>query len=164
MAVLEPSPPPPPLWQPLPQRLNHRPSATTYSQPSHDSFRRLGKHIKRLTQIFLSGGWEHLVHTVRGPSKLSNKIRNLPHPAAALLTQLLRAGAPAKHSGHPWSESQVRQAMERGCHQSAVLHSEFLYEELADMIEKGQWLVLPFKLVQTSTQSTSQPHRCHSPA
>lgn len=38
--------------------------------------------------------------------------------------------------------------MERGCHQSAVLHSEFLYEELADMIEKGQWLVLPFKLVQ----------------
>jgi hypothetical protein len=37
--------------------------------------------------------------------------------------------------------------MDRGAHQSAKLHREFLYEEMADMVDKAQWIVLPYSLV-----------------
>jgi hypothetical protein len=37
--------------------------------------------------------------------------------------------------------------MDRGAHQSAKVHREFLYEEMADMVDKAQWIVLPYSLV-----------------
>jgi hypothetical protein len=47
--------------------------------------------------------------------------------------------------------------MDRGAHQSAKFHREFLYEEMADMVDKAQWVVLPYSLVD------HYPDLCISP-
>ena len=35
----------------------------------------------------------------------------------------------------------------RGAHRSCMGHLDFLYEEFEDMINKGQWLILPASAV-----------------
>jgi hypothetical protein len=45
-----------------------------------------------------------------------------------------------------WSRQRKNDALKRGSHQSAVLHTEFLCEEFVDMIQKGQWVLLPARL------------------
>ena len=65
-----------------------------------------------------------------------------------MLRHLRIHGAPVKKRDRPWTSAEVDAAAQRGCHQSANSYKEFLYGELADMIEQGQWLVLPLKLAQ----------------
>lgn len=48
----------------------------------------------------------------------------------------------------PLTEEQLREQLERGCHQSAQNHSSFLREEMADYVENGFWLVLPYELIK----------------
>jgi hypothetical protein len=38
-------------------------------------------------------------------------------------------------------------ALDRGSHQSAKQHVEFLCGAFVDMIEKGQWILFPTKLI-----------------
>jgi hypothetical protein len=38
--------------------------------------------------------------------------------------------------------------MKRGPHKSATEHSEFLFEEMATMVARGQWMVLPYSVVR----------------
>lgn len=99
--------------------------------------------------MFQQCGWSHLVKSFRGPSKIASTVKDLPHPASALLCHLRKTGASARFSTKPWGPERIHQAIQRGCHQSALGHSEFLFNEMADMIEKGQWLVLPAKLATT---------------
>ena len=44
----------------------------------------------------------------------------------------------------PWDQARLEGAARRGPHQSALAHHDFLYAEMADMADKGQWLVLPY--------------------
>jgi hypothetical protein len=46
-------------------------------------------------------------------------------------------------SSAPWSLQQKLSALERGYHQSAKQHVDFLCSEFIDMIKKGQWILLP---------------------
>jgi hypothetical protein len=46
-----------------------------------------------------------------------------------------------------WSRQRKDEALKRGSHQSALLHTDFLCEEFVDMIHKGQWVLLPARLV-----------------
>jgi hypothetical protein len=48
----------------------------------------------------------------------------------------------------PWDESRINAAVNRGPHKSAKDHSAFLHTEMADMIDKNQWLVFPFSQVR----------------
>ena len=41
-------------------------------------------------------------------------------------------------------EEDRQQALDRGQHQSNMAHAHFLREEFALMVEKGQWVVLPY--------------------
>jgi hypothetical protein len=50
-------------------------------------------------------------------------------------------------SSAPWSLQQKLAALERGSHQSAKQHVDFLCGEFVDMIKKGQWILLPANLV-----------------
>ena len=111
-------------------------------------FARLGKHIRAASRLFTANGWHHLVEVTRGPSALAPSVQGVPHPARHLLRHLRQHGAPVKRRDSPWTAEAVKEAAVRGCHASAQNHREFLYEELSDMIDQGQWLVLPFKLVQ----------------
>ena len=43
----------------------------------------------------------------------------------------------------PWSVDKINHALSRGPHKSCMGHLDFLYEEVEDMINKGQWLILP---------------------
>jgi hypothetical protein len=47
----------------------------------------------------------------------------------------------------PWTLQQKLAELNRGSHQSAEQHVEFLCWEFVDMIEKGQCILLPEKLV-----------------
>lgn len=66
-----------------------------------------------------------------------------------MLHHFRKVGAPIKQTNAPWPNEQLQAAVNRGCHQSANLHAPFLYDELSDMIDKGQWLVLPYNLAKT---------------
>ncbi len=47
-----------------------------------------------------------------------------------------------------WSKKQCGQAMECGSHQLATQHLNFLKQEMLAMVQKGQWLVLPYKDIE----------------
>jgi hypothetical protein len=46
-----------------------------------------------------------------------------------------------------WMLQQKLAALDRGSHQSATQHVEFLCGEFVDMTQKGQWILLPAKLL-----------------
>ena len=48
----------------------------------------------------------------------------------------------------PLTQEQLREQLDRGCHQSAQNHAAFLREEMADYVESGFWLVLPYELIK----------------
>jgi hypothetical protein len=52
-------------------------------------------------------------------------------------------------STKPWDPSRIEAAMRRGPHKSAKEHRDFLQTEMADMIEKDQWVVLPYSQVKS---------------
>jgi hypothetical protein len=54
---------------------------------------------------------------------------------------------PVKFSTPPWTCLQVQSALSRGPHKSAHDYIDYLKEEFVDMINKGQWLVLPYSAV-----------------
>ena len=47
-----------------------------------------------------------------------------------------------------WTEGERQAALKRGPHRSATEHTLFLREEFASMIEKGQWVVLPYSVAK----------------
>jgi hypothetical protein len=60
-------------------------------------------------------------------------------------------------SGTPWSFAQKAAALTRDPHQSARQHIPFLRQEFLDMIRKGQWTLLPAKLVLNELQLRLSP-------
>ena len=47
----------------------------------------------------------------------------------------------------PWDREAISIALARGSHQSALGHLEFLRDEMADMIDQGYWVILPYSAV-----------------
>lgn len=113
-----------------------------------ESFSRLGKHIEKASQLLQESGWAETVYALRTPNDFSPDVATIPHPAGRYLDYLRKHGAPTKLQTAPWSADRIEQAIRRGPHQSAHQHSEFLYGEMADMCDKGQWMVLPYSQVK----------------
>ena len=74
-------------------------------------------------------------------------LRQVYHPAKRLLRRISR-GAPVVMQSSPWSPARVAAAVARGPHKSAYEFQEFLRAEMADMVEKALWTVLPYHLVK----------------
>jgi hypothetical protein len=110
----------------------------------------LGKLIEgSLSKLAASPSFGEFVREARGRACLSSKVNSLPHPAAIeLLVSLRNDGAPVELTTAEWSKERVREAMNRGSHQSADEYLGFVEEEMTDFIRKGFWLVLPFAAVQ----------------
>jgi len=87
-------------------------------------------------------GWTAFVKHRRQRSDFAS-LDNINHPARRLLKFYKARGAPVKLSTAAWSRERVDEALERGPHKSCDDYHEFLGEEFADMIQKGQWVVLP---------------------
>jgi hypothetical protein len=82
-----------------------------------------------------------------GDSCLANATL-LPHSAAPILATLRSTGAPANLSSAPWTEAQHDAAAKHGPHKGTNEHIEFMRAEFFDMVNAGQWLVLPYQSVR----------------
>ncbi len=88
-------------------------------------------------------GWSKLIQSKRTRSDFANI--NFNHPASRLLRHYKHNGAPVRFHSPPWTNQQIHRAMHRGPHKSCHEHISFLEEEFIDMINKDQWMILPYK-------------------
>ena len=75
-------------------------------------------------------------------------LTDVEHPARRLLRQYKHWGAPVVLASGSWTEGERQAALKRGPHRSATEHTLFLREEFSSMIEKGQWVVLPYSVAK----------------
>jgi hypothetical protein len=75
------------------------------------------------------------------------EVAALPHPASRLLHECRKRGVPITMRNLTWSQQRKNAAIRRGAHLSVKQHTAFLRQEFASMIKKGQWTVLPARLV-----------------
>ncbi len=106
----------------------------------------LGEYIACDARLLRSLGWHGLVAHCRPLSNFS-LLDNVLHPAFHLLCHYKHRGAPVKFSTPPWTRLQVQRTLSRGPHKSAHKYIDYLEEEFVDMINKGQWVVLPYSVV-----------------
>ena len=136
-------PPPrtPPFSVPNPKVVKHTSRSTTSVPGNLDEF------IERDAALLAKLGWTAFVKSRRQRSDFAT-LDNVHHDAHRLLKFYKARGAPVKMSTPAWSAARVDEALERGPHKSCDDYHEFLGEEFADMINKGQWVVLPASAVE----------------
>ena len=88
-------------------------------------------------------GWEGFVKQRRGKGDFSDLDELDGHPAKRLLKLYKHRGVPVKLATSRWSRDRIADALRRGAHKSCQEHIDFLNEEFMDMIQKGQWVILP---------------------
>ena len=74
-------------------------------------------------------------------------MKSLLHLAAAYLHDLRADGAPIQCTTPMWASEHKDRSMQRGPHLSTRPYLHFLELDMANMITKGYWVVLPFELV-----------------
>ena len=107
----------------------------------------LGKYIERDVELLNKLGWKEFVKQRRPDSDLG-PMKQLNHPAKRLLQHYRKHGAPVKFTTKSWSSERVQKSLKRGAHKSCFEHLEFLEEEFIDMINKDQWVILPYSAVK----------------
>ena len=107
----------------------------------------LGTYIARDVTLLNKLGWKKIVQSRRRRGDLAD-LSNLPHHAKGLLQHYKNHGAPVKVTTKPWSQHRLRTAIERGPHKSCYEHLEFLEDEFIDMINKQQWVILPYTVAK----------------
>lgn len=142
-----------PAKRPVPRKSASKPARPKTSSPSVFTKQlrndRLGTLVRDLCSAFdKAESWESFVDAFRGPSYLADSIDDIDHPAKDLLSRWRDSGVPANTDSEPWSLTQKDTCIQRGCHQSATEHSDFLREEMAEFIENRFWVVLPYELVR----------------
>jgi len=56
-----------------------------------------------------------------------------------------------------WTPKHKDECVAYGCHKSAEMHKEFIREEMADFIENGFWVVLPYSIAEDLPGSAHSP-------
>jgi len=102
----------------------------------------LRKYIENDTHVFRTLGWEETIRRRRGRGNFGDL--NIRHPAKRLLHYLGHHGAPVVFTTPPWDHQRIYAAAIRGPHKSAYEHQDFLRDEMAEMILRRQWIVLPY--------------------
>jgi len=125
-----------PFLAPLPPAKRQRTTAAAQLD-------RLGKNISRDTDLLNDYSLFDLLRSRRGQSNLTT-LAGVDHPARPLLQHLSRSGFPVVLSTPPWTLEQRDHAVARGPHQSAHQFLDFLRDELADMVDRATWMVLPY--------------------
>ena len=106
----------------------------------------LGEYIRRDTALLKEKGWEKLVMDRRGRGDFSEL--DIRHPARNLLRRYKARGVPVKSHTRLWSKGMLDRAIKQGAHKSCYEYVEFLEEEFKDMINKWQWIILPYSKVK----------------
>ena len=97
-------------------------------------------------------GWSRFVKIKRGQDDFG-PLDSLPHSARHLLRSYKFRGVPVRMHSAAWSSEHLDASMARGAHQSCFDYLDFLQEEFLDMMDKGQWVVLPYSLVKSQFPS-----------
>jgi hypothetical protein len=111
--------------------------------------------VKGLVQMLAedyaaASSWTEFVENSRGKEgDFHPHVKRLLHAAVELLEDLRVTGARVKLSTPKLSMAQKKAALDRGPHQSARAHTAFQRGELAAMIRKKQWILLPAVLMIT---------------
>ena len=108
---------------------------------------RLHEQINKDAALFKKVGWKEIVNIKRSRKDFAS-LDNVNHPAQSYLKCLKNQGAPVHFSTAPWSREKIDHALTRGAHKSCMGFLNFLHEEFEDMINKGQWLILPASAVK----------------
>ena len=77
-----------------------------------------------------------------------SSLADVKQPARRLLRQYKHRGAPVVLTSGIWTGGEIQAALKQGPYRSATEHTLFLQEEFALMIEKGQWVVLPYSVAK----------------
>jgi hypothetical protein len=112
-----------------------------------DQDNRLSKYVYRDSNLLYELGWHTLVKHKRQRGDFGQLRIN--HPAQRFLHYLRKQGVPVLLTTRPWDHARIETAIRRGPHKSAKENQAFLQTEMADMIEKNQWVVLPYALAKT---------------
>jgi hypothetical protein len=115
----------------------------------YDALVELDRLVQKSIKAYESAStWGQFVAQCRDPKGgFHPEVKHLPHRAAHLLDTLPRSGATMGMKKEPWSRQRKDEALKRGLHQSAMLHTDLLCDEFVDMIHKGQSVILPARLV-----------------
>ena len=103
----------------------------------------ISKYVARDTKQVQRLRWAEFVRQRRGRGDFAS-LTDVEHPMRRLLRQYKQRGAPVVLASGSWTEGERQAALKRGTHRSATEHTLFLREEFASMIEKEQWVVLPY--------------------
>jgi len=93
-------------------------------------------------------GFETFVCQRRGRGDFTNLSKTRNHPAHRLLRQYAARGAPVVLSNAPWDTAKIDAAIARGPHKSATEYLDFLRTEMAEMVSRSQWAVLPYHMAR----------------
>ena len=66
----------------------------------------------------------------------------------SICLELPNIRVPVRLTSKPWSQRRLHQAIQRGPHPSCQPFQDFLNEEFIDMINKGQWVILPYSVAR----------------
>ena len=115
------------------------------AKPLHDE---LGKMI--LDDVVALNKYPTLVEYFRARQGRGNfaDLQRIQHPAKRLLRHIGSRGAPVLLTSSPWTTDRRDDAVRRGPHKSAIEFQEFLRTEMADMVAKATWSVLPYSKVK----------------
>jgi hypothetical protein len=132
-------------------------------QPPVSNKEELHRFIARSTQKFNhSSTLEEFIGKCHDPlGDIHPGVTDLHHRAAHMSDRLRVLGATVGTKAAPWTLQQTLNALSRGSHQSATQYVEFLRGEFADMIWKGQWVLLPAKLLLSESNLILIPLGCH---
>ena len=114
--------------------------------PSSALSKELGKYIQRDIKLIQQLGWMSFVQQRRQRRDLSTL--HFQHKALPLLQHIKKKGMPVILSSPPWSNKKLFQSITRGPHRSCHNHIEFLESEFIDMIQKNQWVILPYSIAK----------------
>ena len=118
----------------------------------------LGKCIEIDSLALKKLGWKKLVQEKRKRGDIGPL--EFQHPANRLIKQYQVNGVPVKLKTQPWGKKRLLQALHRGPHRSCFDHLSFLQHEFVDMINKDQWIVLPYDDVKDLPGLRLSPPGC----
>ena len=81
-------------------------------------------------------------------ARIFASLADVEHPSRRLLRQYKHRVAPVVLASGSLTEGERQAALKQGPHRSATEHTLFIREEFSSMIEKVQWVVLPYSVAK----------------
>ena len=119
---------------------------------------KLGEYVKLHAEWYHDLDWRQFIRKVRGRGDLqiTDEARR-SHPAGDLIKQFQSNGVPATLASAPWPQELKDARSQRGSHKSCDDHLDFLRDEILDYVEKGFWMLLPYRVLRHLTELRLSP-------